>query len=405
MEAYRAAILDIKAKVPAALGEDLLALYLYGSVLRPDFQPGVSDVNLWLCIRPGTDMRRVRQAFFPLWRKYGQLLKRGPAVVTPAECERYSLLFPDHVRSLRNEARLLAGTNLLPKLAPPDSAVRLAQIAAGTMHCSALLALSPGNREQHTKLKRQLLRLATHQAGLAITAETPPLEILVALHNYLATQSARYPTYQIALPAQPKSPPPLLPGLVALIGLEDQLIIVIPQVDRSLLTGTNWRAVANLVLDEFTGVLLATPWQLCLAASVNLAVDLYLRSFELVWGYDVLVGRQPTERHILSSAAVLPVRVLVEQFPAAYLTAEESDLEKLVHDMQNILQNIQLRGEVMARRQRVPAQWPPEALPGRGTPLHQRVAANFSHFRWWSSHLTAGLLRPASQGCQEVSQT
>ena len=86
---------------------------------------------------------------------------------------------------------------------------------------------------------------------------------------------------------------------------------------------------------------------------------------------------------------MLPVQVLVEQFPAAYCTAKESGLGKLIHRMQNILLNIQMREEILARQSRTVAQKPPTPLPGRETPNHQRVAANFSHFHWWTEYLVA----------------
>ena len=65
------------------------------------------------------------------------------------------------------------------------------------------------------------------------------------------------------------------------------------------------------------------------------------------------------------------------------------DAFKLIHDAQNVLLNIQLRNEVLARQRGVSAQSPPEPLPGRETSAHQRIAANFHHFRWWLRHLSA----------------
>jgi len=376
MDACRDAILDIQSALPVALGDDLLALYF-------------SDGRLWLCIRPETEMQRVREAFLPLWTRYAGVFTHGPAVATPADLNRYSQFFPDHIRRLWDEAQLMAGADVLrqaPKPAPPDPVVQLAQIAAETMRCSALLVPTVSNAE----LERRLLQVATRQAGLALTTDPPPLEILDALHTYLAEQSGRYPAYHWDAPPPAEAPPAHLPGLLALVGLDDKLIIVMPQVDRPLLTGIDWNAVVELVSYEFTGVILATPWQLRLAATVELALELYLGSFELVWGNDLLADCQPAERSIMARAAALPVCALVEQLPAGYLTVEEAELGQLIHDVQNVLLRIQLRNEVMARLKGVSARRPPEPLPGREAPSSQRIAANFRHFRWWAEYLTAG---------------
>ena len=125
-----------------------------------------------------------------------------------------------------------------------------------------------------------------------------------------------------------------------------------------------------------------------LVASVGMAADHYMGSFENVWGSDVLAGCHADERHVMKSMARQPVRVLVERLPAAYCTVEEPELDKLIHDVQNVLLNIQLRSEVIARRRGEAAPRPPDPLPGRETPAHQRLAANFCHFRWWAEHLT-----------------
>jgi len=257
------------------------------------------------------------------------------------------------------------------------------------MRCSALISPAVLSAQRRTALERRLIRVAIRQAGLELAADAPALEVLASLHRFLLEQSELYPVYdwEGTLPCQ--TPPNLLPGLVALIGLEDDLIVVMPRVDRSLLSDTDWDAVAKLVSDDFSGVMLTTPWQLRLVAAVELAMHLYIRSFDLVWGSDVLAGLQPTEQHVMVSAAALPLRILVEQLPAAYLTVEESGLDRLIHDVHNTLLNVQLHGELLARRKGTAVPRPPEPPPGQEPPPHQRIAAAFQHLRWWAELLTA----------------
>jgi hypothetical protein len=160
--------------------------------------------------------------------------------------------------------------------------------------------------------------------------------------------------------------------------------VVLPELDQATLATIDWHRVAELVAGEFETLLVATPWQIRLVASVAEAVSFTFRSFELIWGADILAGCRPSDDNVRLSAAMLPARTLVERLPAEYLTADESDLGALIHAVQNVLQNIQMRSELWARIREVAPRRPPEPLPGRETPPHQRVAALFRHLRWWT---------------------
>ena len=378
MDSYHHALKDVTRALPSALGDDFLALCLLEGVTR----------RLWLFVRPEAELKKVREAFLPLWKRYAGLLERGPSVVTPADLAHYSLLFPGYARDLRDEAQLLAGEAVWahwPEPPPLDPLVELADIAAETMRCSALLA----SNGPQVELERELFQVVTQQAGLDVAPGSPPLEMLEALYAYLAAQSEDYPTYGWDGAPPAEAAPSHLPGLLALVGLKYQLIGVMPHVDRSVLTSIDWPAVKDLVANEFTSIGLATPWHLRLVAKVALAQDLYLGTFESLWGSDLLDDCKPEWGHVMRSAAVLPIRVLVEQLSPDYMTVDEAELGDLIHDVQNALLNIQLRNELTARLQGVTASCPPETLPGREAPPHQRLAANFRHLRWWSEYLVA----------------
>jgi hypothetical protein len=378
MDSYHDALTDVTRALPSVLGDDFLALYLCDGVTK----------KLWLFVRPEAEMKRVREAFLPLWQRYAGPLERGPVVVSPTDFSRYSLLFPGCVRDLRDRAQLLTGEGNWahwPDPPPMDQLVQLADIAAEAMRCSQLLALNgPG-----VELERDLYRVVSQQAGLDIAPDTPSLDMLEALYTYLAAQREDYPAYDWDGAPPAEAAPTHLPGLLALVGLKYQLIGVMPHVDRSVLDGIDWPAVKALAANEFTTIGLTTPWHLRLVASVALAQDLYLHTFESLWGSDLLDDCKPSQRHVMRSAAVLPVRVLVEQLSPAYMTVDEAELGDLIHDVQNALLNIQLRNELTARLQGVAPNCPPEPLPGREAPLHQRLAANFGYLRWWSEYLVA----------------
>lgn len=375
MADYCEALAGITGALPSALGDDFQSLYLYEGL----------DRDLWLFVRPETDMGRVRRTLLPLWNRYAIALGRKPVAVSSADFAHYRLLFPSRARDLCQRSRLLVGEDIWARWQEPppaDPAVQLARVAAQAVSGCALLELD----EPDANLEKELFWVVTHEAQLDIQVGALPLEVLAALYAHLAVQSQACPGYHWdgLPPAEPA--PSLLPGLLALVGLRDQLIGVMPYIDRSILAGTDWSAVTRLVSDEFAHVGLATPWQLRLAASTALAQDLYLRTFELLWGSDVLSDCVPSEYHVLRNAAELPVRVLVEQLSPAYLTAPEEELDGIIHRTQNALLNIQLRSELTARLQDVPADLPPEPLPDRDSGPHQRIAANYRHLRWWSDH-------------------
>ena len=164
------------------------------------------------------------------------------------------------------------------------------------------------------------------------------------------------------------------------------------------LTSVDWTAVAELISNGFTGIMLATPWQLRLVACVEMAQDMCLRSFEQVWVSDVLADCQPVGTHVKRNAAALPLRALVEQLPGRYMTVPEDELGSFIHDVQNILLNIQLRSELMARFRGAPSPQPPGPLPGRGSPPHERVAAIFRQFHWWAEHHLSAWKEVGSDG-------
>lgn len=372
------ALAAVTETLPTALGGNFQALYLYEGATR----------CLWLLVRSGTDMQGVREAFLPLWKQHSDFIGRGPFVISAADWDHYRLLNPWRASYLCEKAQLLAGEDVWarqPELSPGDPLFQLGHIAAETVRCCRLLE----NGAPQVDLKRELHQVVAQEARLNLDGSGPALDLLGALYAYLEEHSAEQPSYgwDGISPSEPA--PPLLPGLLALVGLRDQLIAVMPIVNRSILDGTDWSAVARLVSDDFAHVGMATPWQLRLAASTALAQDLYLSAFEHLWGSDVLYGCEPAEKHVLRSAAELPVDVLVEQLSPLYMTVDEEALGDLIHTVQNYLLNIQLRSELTARLKGVPAESPSEPLPDRDAGPHERIAANYSHLRWWADHLVA----------------
>ena len=364
--------LDPEARQQALsiLDDDLLALYREPSG------------DYWVIIRDETDLVGVRHAWQVLQAQDKEAFSRGPAVLTPADFPAYRLLFHYRLQGLLAHSELVAGDDWLAEqdLAAPDPKLALGQIAADLLRCSSLLATPSKDGE----LEHRLFRL---QNSLGLSPETEPVAALASAHAYLAGREEELPEFAWQGESPQDDPPEHLPELLSLVELDHHLVIVMPRVDAELLQQIDWPAVAGLVSDEFARIMLASPWQLRLVAAVSRAVDKFLLSFDRVWGVDLLTDCNPDNRAVRSSAAALPAKMLVERCPADYCAVAEADLPMLVHDLQNVQLNIQLRQEVLARRLGGNSQQPPTILPGREAPVDERVAANRDHFRWWMQFL------------------
>ncbi len=377
-------VLDgLQRAVPAALGDACLALlYLDGGLARPGSE-------FWLLVRPETSMEEVRRACHPLWARHSNTLMHGPIVARPVDLERYTRLFPNRARYLRDRAELLVGTTQWAEWANPgprDTLTDLAHLAFETMRCSAILGTT------ELGMVERVTQLAARQAGIEVGSKSPAIESLAALYAFLEVKQDEYQEYHWQATLPKETPPAYLPGLISLYGWKYDLIVVMPRIDHALLSTIDWVKVRELITNEFTGIMLVTPWQLRLVTRVDMAQDLYLRSFDHVWGCDLLADCQPTRYHLMRTAAALPLRNLIERLPGDYVMTREEELGNLIHDAQNMLLNIQLRSELMARMSGLPSHHPPDPLPGRETPPHQRIAANIGHFRWWAKHLVSAWL-------------
>jgi hypothetical protein len=364
----------------AALGDDLLALYSSAVGDRPE--------RLWLCVRPETPPSRVHAAIYPLWNSASSRPAPGPLLATPGDCARYARILPQEVAAFRAGARLWRGDDLLAEalaVAGADPLHSLTWVAEEALIGSAVVASPDIDWRQTTGSTLRLSERLARAAGRAgIDSPGSPQEALARLHAYLAAESSRHRAYLWDGQTPAERPPRHLPGLLALVGWGERLIVVLPAVDQDLLATIDWQRVAGLVTGEFETLLVATPWQLRLVATVAEAIGFTLHSFEPVWGADILAGCRPSEADVRKSAGVLPVRTLVERLPADYLPAGEPELGGLIHGVQNVLQNIQMRSELWARIRQVEPRRPPEPLPGREAPPHQRVAALWRHLRWWT---------------------
>jgi hypothetical protein len=167
-----AALQRLAARLEQVLGEDLVALVLYGSAARGDFVPGRSDVNLLLIVAdasPAT-LRAVGPAVHE-WVKTGQA---PPLIVSEADWRASTDVFPIEIEDMRQAHRVLKGRDPFVGLetAPADLRQELerevrgkllrlrAEYAASGPHAGSLASLLVESAPTFFVLLRATLRLA-----------------------------------------------------------------------------------------------------------------------------------------------------------------------------------------------------------------------------------------------------
>ena len=103
------------------------------------------------------------------------------------------------------------------------------------------------------------------------------------------------------------------------------------------------------------------------------------------WGTDSLPQVPVTTAAICREAARHASQLLTITLPQMYLAADDEEVGKVIHDIQNKLLNVQLQHELLHRLLGWERILPPTPLPDRQTPAAQRIDANFAHLEWWSN--------------------
>jgi hypothetical protein len=389
--AYRAAEATADA-LRRGIGNQLLTLYLFGSLAGDSYRPGRSDVNLLAVVDETASIHEVRAAFRPAWRKHSKTLQRAPMVATAAGLARYCWLRPDFGWHLAQNGRPLLGETPagLPT-AEPKPTEMIAPLAIQAMAASTALApqlLSPEAAEQALAL---LGRLARRYAG--VTEEYVPAGLLFAqVQAALAPRLAALSTTKWQR-NQYRESPPLLPQLLAIYEETEQVILVLPEMTAGEWLMIDWEEVAGRLVGQYYGLQVATPAQLRLVMSEERAADLRLNRVRHVWGAHPLEGVEATTGRILRSAARLAANLHLDALPNAYLTAKENQAGKIIHDFQNRLLNVQLQHELLHRLAQLPRSEPPTPLPDRTAPAPQRISAIAYYLDWWAEHYTSEMQR------------
>lgn len=389
MERIVNAVVNTLAK---ELGSKLENAYLYGSLAQRTYEMGESDINLLLVVAEDLDIHELRNHFLPLWQEYGRRLLRGPLLTTRRTLARHLLLNPvlsDHLASegkpLINSDSVLTSLPAKPMLNPHDTYAYLAQ---ETLLASAALAPSLCPPKEQAANKRRLRSLARRIFGEGIDPQETAVTTFARIQQHLIPIINNLPDHQ-PWQSSRMATSPMLPGLQATYTKDlEKIILVFNQITAQQITSIGWERLATRLAKEYTGLYVTTPTQLRLINEIETPLDLFFKRNKRTWGEDPLANLPTSPYHKLRQAARRPSGILIDTLPHVYLTSPEEDLNKIIHDFQNKLLNVQLESELLGRMSLLDLARPPTPLPGREAPTKVRVGAILNHLDWWADHCT-----------------
>ncbi len=370
------------------LGEHLLGLFLYGSLAQRHYVPGRSDVNLIAIISEGADMFALREAYLPAWWRYRAVLRRPPLIARQHAFIRHLKLYPTLASHLIKQGERLAGSIQIeePKLNVQEA---MAELVAEAMDVSQAITPKLLPADESNKPRWRLYRLA-RRLGIDVSGTTGPVHLFGLIQERLAAALSKMPDdWQ---PQRLAGAPPLIPDLQAIYLQSDSLIFVLPEFTPGGLYETDWEGIGAQVEGQCDGLRLTNPQQLRLAIEYVYPLEHLLTSFQLDWGADILADVSPEKRYVMRGAGRMPSTYEIDLLPQKFLTCEEDELGKLIHDFQNRLLNVQLRHELLIRFKHAATKAPPESLPDRTEVPARRIGAIFRHFNWWANYYTNRML-------------
>ncbi len=395
------AYVSVEAVVEAlrsTLKDDLLAVYLYGSLSDGTYQADQSDVNLLAVIDNPSAVHPIRQALRSgVWAEYGHVLRNAPLLATQSSLDRHMCLNPLLQTHFAKSGQLIFGQAISVVQAKHGSiSEMLANAAAQAMRATAALAPSLLPPREAQESLASLRSLARRLFGWPVDADESPAvlagRVLGFIHKRMVEESlSLWPDETIP------NAPPLVSNLRAIYEMDSHLVLVMPDLDPVELARrvalADWHQIADRIGDQYRGLRVTTPSQLRLIVKHEDSTEYLVQGYRHAWGADPIGNLQIPLPNAFRGLARPPSELELAGLPHAYITAEDTDLSMLVHDFQNKLLNIQLRSELLCRTLNVEGSVPAEPLPERDVPETTRIDAILAHLRWWANHYTSLMQR------------
>jgi hypothetical protein len=375
------------------LGDQLAAIYLFGSLVQGHYIPSESDVNLFVVLDKGVALANVRQAFKPVWHAYHNVLKRAPFVADKETFLRHLKLNPLLAQHLVRDGQQLVGPPdfLDRRLATVEPHEAYAYLVTEAIIASASLAPELLDKATAVATSTRLRRLARRLRNEPLPEGETAVQTFTRIQHFLNSIMASLPATQKWAKTVPKGgTSPLLPGLQAIYAETGKTILVFDELTPAKITLTDWTRLASRLPARTAGLEVTTVEQISLSIMFDRPLDLRFKKTQHSWGPNFLAAFNPTQRQMMRYSARVPSRILVDELPNAYLIrgdSEESE-NKIIHDFQNKMLNVQLEHELLVRYGLVERFVPPSPVPDRETPAAQRITALFQHLEWWTNYYT-----------------
>lgn len=368
-----------------ALGDQLEAIFLFGSIVENQYKPGGSDHTLLIVIQDGASIHALRESFLPVWVKYSNVLGRAPLVAPRSAFDRYIRIHPILAHHLAFDAeQLLGAPDLLDGLPPTDPRDIYARLAAEAVQASA--ALTPGLLDPEVARQRlsQLRSLARRVRGNPIDDKMPVIEQFAMIQQFLEQKIASL-TEQTPR-ANATTARLIIPGVLATYRQAGSIIMVLEKLSPSQILNIEWKQLEKRLSGRCSGLCVTSEKQFRLSSERERPLDHKLQRCQHEWGTDLVSNMVISRKMMLRHASRVPAEIQIDLLPKAYLTQEGEDLHGLIHDFQNKILNVQLEHELLYRLQNVPRYTPPEPLPDRSAPSRQRIDAIHKHLGYWSEY-------------------
>ncbi len=389
--AIQNAIDDVCDALTQSFGNELLSVYLYGSLANGTYQQDISDINILVILKNDVDIHIFRQALRPVWLRHSRLIKQSPIVSNPHSLMRHLLLNPLLAEHLTLHAQLLTGTASLPETTTFLPIEREARHAKLALHASACLVPMLLSEKEIIEINLNLYRLVRQLYGTILEKEMTNQQ-LFAWASERIQRKINSQTVEKWSNKEDIEPPPLINSLVAIYEFENRLLLVMSEPETQKLSkqilSVNWSEVADRVGEEYRNVEVTTPTQLRLLLTYDTPADYYLQNLIHAWGSDPIADLRLEKWRIYRDLGRLPSNLQLVDLPHLYIATSDADIAMLVHDLQNKLQNFGLRNELLCRLEGTELRLPPESLPNRDLAFELQIDAIYSHLEWWASYYT-----------------
>ncbi len=377
----------IPQTIQQTIGSQLISFYQLGSQGQHKGKSAPSGINSLAVVESRDSIHQIRQAIRPIHQPNQPL----PYIATPTALTRHLQLNPLLAHFFHHSSQRLLGQPIETEPTAVSVPERIGLLAGIAIEASKIIAPQLLNKQEAQSSHQTLDNLAAHlQIGRNIQTSRP-IQTLASIQAYLAQWIATHPDTQWQTPA-PTGAPPLVDALVAIYERQDQLIFILPDWPpdkiKAYLYEVDWSAVSESLTGQYKSLQITTPSLFRLMLQYHNPADHFFQNYNHAWGINALTSLEIPRWRVYQDLARFASQMEVHTFPQAFITAENHQLNRFIHDYQNKLLNIQLREELLYRLTGQERVSPPTPLPERTATTTEKVDATHQQFNWWANHYT-----------------